>query len=131
MIRQLRTATVCLGLLLGLVACGSTSLAPFQPEVRNATDNFQLQATDVQDVSTTLQYTWQNTGSVANVNHSTTTSVGSAQLVVASADGTIVYDHPLVPSLNERTASGAPGAWTVRVVLVNYRGTLNFRLQRP
>ena len=37
-------------------------LAAFQPEIGNATDNFQFQATGITNVTTTVEYTWQNTG---------------------------------------------------------------------
>lgn len=111
--------------------CGDDPLAPFEPETNNATDSFQLQATGVTGVSTTLTYVWRNTGTVANVNHSTTTTGGSARLTIRSANGTQVYDKNLAPSLNEQTGSGPAGDWNVQVVLSSYSGTLNFRLQRP
>ncbi|MHB0964395.1 MAG: hypothetical protein ACYC5V_14440, partial [Gemmatimonadaceae bacterium] len=60
-----------------LGACGGESLNPFQPQISNPTDNFQLQATNVTDVSTTMTYTWVNSGTRATVNHSTTTTAGS------------------------------------------------------
>lgn len=113
------------------MGCGDDPLAPFEPEVTNATDSFQLQATGVQDLSSTVDYAWENTGTVADVDHSTTTTAGSARLVVLDADGTQVYDRELVPSLNEQTAVGATGDWTVRLVLTDFSGTLNFRLQKP
>ncbi len=118
-------------LVLVLAGCGNDPLAPFDREVTNVTDSFQLQATDVRSVTTTLTYTWRNTGSVANVNHSTTTTGGSARLVVRSPDGTQLYDKALVASLNEQTGSGIAGDWTIQVVLTGYSGTLNFRLQKP
>ena len=81
----------------GITATGcSDPLAPFQPEVTNATDNFQLQATGVSRVSATRTYSWSNTGTRATVNHSTTTSEGTARLVIRDAGGTSVYDGPLV-----------------------------------
>jgi hypothetical protein len=113
------------------LGCSDGPLAPFEPEITNATDSFQLQATDVRDVNTTLDYTWQNTGTIANVDHSTTTTSGSARIVVLAADGSPVYDAALVPSRNEQTAAGTSGAWTVRIVLTSYSGTLNFRVQKP
>jgi hypothetical protein len=94
-------------------------------------DSLQLQASDVRSVTATLTYKWRNTGTVANVNHSTITTAGTARLVVRSADGTLVYDKTLVPSLNEQTAGGVAGEWTARLVLTGYSGTLNFRLQKP
>lgn len=114
-----------------VAGCEDDPLSPFDPEVNNATDSFQLQATGVSNLSTTLNYTWRNSGTVANVNHSTTTSGGSARLVVRSPSGTVLYDMALVPSLNEQTSSGPAGDWTVQVILANYSGTLNVRLERP
>lgn len=110
--------------------CSDNGLAPFQPEVTNATDNFQLQATGVRNRTVTLTYDWNNTGAQATVNHSTTTTAGAAHLIIQDGIGAIVYDKALVPSLNDTTATGAAGAWTIRLVLSNYSGTLNFRVQK-
>ena len=127
-----RTAIVVAALMV-LSACGSDPtdpIAQFEPQVNNATDSFQLQATDVTDVGTFLQYTWQNTGTQASVDHSTTTASGAAGLVIKDASGTTVYDQSLAPSLNEDTASGSSGSWTITVELSQYSGTLNFRVQK-
>ena len=121
-------------LLLLLAALGdagcSDPLGPFQPEVTNATDNFQLQATGVSGVTSTVTYSWTNTGSRATINHSTTTTGGSARLVIRDAAGAVVYDKAVVPSLNEPTATGTAGIWRIELGLVSYSGTLNFRAQK-
>jgi hypothetical protein len=122
-------AFMCAALALG--CNGDDPLAPFEPEIDNATDSFQLQATGVRDVTTTLTYTWRNTGTVANVNHSTTTTAGTARLVVRAANDVQVYDRQLEPSLNEQTGTGSSGDWIIQLVLTSYSGTLNFRLQKP
>ena len=114
-----------------LAGCGDDPLAPFEPEVGNLPGAFELQATNVSDLTRTLTYTWASPGTVANVNHSTTTTGGAARLRVTAADGSTVYDETLVASLNEQTAEGPAGDWTVRVVLTGYTGTLNFRLETP
>ncbi len=114
-----------------LLASGcSDPLGPFQPEITNATDNFQLQATGVTGVTSTLTYSWANTGSRATINHSTTTTASSARIVIRDAAGTIVYDKALVPSLNEPTAAGTAGSWMIQLTLVSYGGTINFRAQK-
>jgi len=116
-----------------LVGCGSDTTAPlanFEPEVSNVVDNFALQASDVTDVAATLVYSWDNTGTVASVDHSTTVSGGSATLVIEDASGTVVYNAPLEASMNEATLDGQTGIWTIRLVLVGYDGTLNFRVQK-
>jgi predicted small lipoprotein YifL len=55
-----------------LSACGSDRSNPLspavQPEVINNADAFSFQVTGVQNASATLDYSWQNTGTVATVN---------------------------------------------------------------
>lgn len=111
-------------------SCDDNTLAPFQPEITNAPDDFQLQATGVRRVSTTLNYEWQNSGNQANVDHSTTTTTGSATLTIRDAADKIVYDADLVPSRTDTTDTGATGTWKLRLILSNYSGTLNFRVQK-
>ena len=112
------------------VACSDDPLAPFQPEVSNVADNFQLQATNVATVTATRTYTWQNTGTRATVNHSTTLTGGTIHLTIRDAAGTVVYDKGLVPSLNEPTSVGTAGSWTVVVSMTGYSGSINFRAQK-
>lgn len=123
-LRHLAVAAACV-----LAGC-SDPLAPFEPEVSNATDSFGMQATGVTGITTTRTYTWSNTGTRATVNHSTTTSAGAVQLTIQDGTGTVVYDRALAPSLNEPTQSGTAGRWTVRIRMTDYSGTLNFRAQR-
>lgn len=111
------------------MAC-SDALAPFQPEINNATDNFQFQATGLSGVTTTVQYSWQNTGTAATVNHSSAVTGGTATMTVKDAAGTTVYSGALVASGTPSTSTGTAGGWSIRVELVDTRGTLNFRVQK-
>ena len=74
--------------------------------------------------------TWPNTGTQGTVNHSTTTTAGPARLVIRDNAGTVVYDETLVPSLNEATLVGVAGNWNVKLILTDYSGTLNFRVEK-
>ena len=114
-----------------LGACGGAdSLGPFQPQVGNPADNFQLQATNVVNVTTTATYPWVNSGTRATINHSTTTTAGSTLLVIKDGTGATVYSKALSPSLNEPTTAGQAGTWSIQLSLTNYSGTLNFRAQK-
>ncbi len=113
-----------------VTACSSDPLAPFQPEITSATDNFQLQATAVTRVTHSQSYAWQNTGTRATVAHSTITGAGTTRLVIRDAVGAVVYDKALMPSLNEPTTAGVAGTWQIQMILTTYSGTLNFRAQR-
>lgn len=126
-----RKLAYVLALPVALLLSGCTDpLAPFSPEITNATDNFQLQATGVAGVTSTLTYSWVNTGARATINHSSTTTAGTAVLSVRDAAGVIVYDKGLVPSLNEPTLSGTAGTWSIQLRMTGYSGTLNFRAQK-
>ena len=127
---SLRTIGLAVILGGGLTACSTSPLEPFQPEISNATDNFQLQATAVVGVTSTQTYSWRNTGTRATINHSTTTTGGTTQVTIRDAAGTVVYTKPLVPSLNEATATGTTGTWTIVLSMTTYSGTLNFRVQK-
>ena len=127
----LRRSAGALALLVAVGACGSNSLAPFQPEVSNVADNFSLQATGVTGVTTTINYNWSNSGTVARINHATSTTGGATLLTIKDANGTTVYSKALVPSLNELTSpAGVAGTWTIQLTLTDYSGTLNFSAQK-
>jgi hypothetical protein len=125
------------GVLAGLIgfaaACGDGNvLGPDnQLEVANLTDNFQLQATAIVDVSETMSYVWQNTGTSANVNQSGTVTAGSATLTIQDDAGTEVYQGDLAETGTFQTSTGVAGDWTITVVVSGMSGALNFRVQKP
>jgi hypothetical protein len=126
-----RFGLVFLALTLVLVGCKDDPLAPFQPEVLNTVDSFEMQATELSQVSTSLSYGWENTGTTANVNQATVLSAGNATLVLRDAMGTTVYTKDLTENGTFVTAAGEPGTWTVLVQLSACSGTLNFRSEKP
>jgi hypothetical protein len=130
MIRFIRS-TALLVLLAAISACGggsSNPIAPqFQPQVINNVDSFSFQVTGVQNASSTLNYSWQNSGTTATVNQSASISGGSATLVILDASGTQVYSQSLSANGTFVTAAGTTGLWTIRVVFSGTNGTVNFR----
>jgi hypothetical protein len=124
-------AIVGVALIAPLSGCEDDSLAPFQPEITNRPDSFQLQATGVRDVSLIRDYSWQNSGATANVNQATTLTRGSANLVILDGAGMQVYARGLHENGSFVSQTGTPGTWTIRLQLDRYHGTLNFRVQKP
>jgi hypothetical protein len=118
-------------LFLIVAACGDDPLAPFAPEIGNAPDNFQFQATALRGVSTVAEYDWPCSGAAANVNQATALTGGSATLVIRDAAGAEVYRRALTANGTFQTASGAAGVWRIRVQLDRASGAVNFRVQRP
>jgi hypothetical protein len=123
-------ALICL-VAVAATGCNNDSLAPFQPEVTNQPDTFQLQATAVKNVTTTLEYDWQNSGTTANVNQATVMTDGAASLTILDADGTQMYARDLAENGTFVTGAGTAGLWTIRMVLTSFDGTLNFRVEKP
>ena len=120
--RSMRTVT--LAALVLVAACGDGPTAPpgIQPQITNLTDGFSFQITSLNDVTGTFDYTWQNTGTLAKVTHSSNAGpTGTATLTLRDAAGTQVYTGPLASSGEPVSApAGVAGAWTISVVFNNY-----------
>jgi hypothetical protein len=127
------TATAVLFLVgsLFLAGCSDDPFAPYEPEVANETDNFSLQATGVEGVSMTRDYAWQNTGTTANVNQATTVNKGTATLRILDDQGAQVYSKNLATNGTATTSAGEAGMWTIRIILTDYSGTINFSAEAP
>lgn len=105
-------------------------IAPFQPEVINNADAFQFQITAARNVTTTLNYSWVNSGTRATINHATARQQGTATVTIFDASDQQVYTHSLVASATEQSAVGVAGTWKVRIVFGDFDGTANFRAEK-
>jgi hypothetical protein len=124
---------VPLVLLLALGGCGSdkSPVSPgVNPEIVNATDNFQFQVTNVRNFTESWDYTWSNTGVMAVADHSSSVTGGSATLTLLDDAGTEVYSRDLAVDGSFNSTSGQTGSWTVRVSLSGASGTFNFRVDK-
>lgn len=130
----LSRALAALAFVFAVSACGSDRSDPLspavQPEIINNVDAFSFQVTGVSNASATLNYSWQNTGTVATVNQSASISAGSATLIIRDAAGTQVYSRSLSDNGTFSTSAGTSGTWTIRVVFTNTSGTVNFRADK-
>ena len=130
--RSSTLGVICL--LIVSLGCGSgnNALAPhFQPEVGNVTDSFQFQTTGITDITQTLQYTWRNTGTQANVDQACAISAGTGTLTIRDALNVAVYSNDLRTNGSAMASlPGATGNWTIQVNMNRVSGTLNFRVQK-
>jgi hypothetical protein len=128
--RQMHRIT---GLLFALatMGCSDNPVGPSkQPEINNATNDFQFQITRVTNFSTNVSYTWRNTGTRANVTQSSSMTAGTATLTIREASGFVVYTRSLRDNGTFVTNDGTTGNWRIDVAPSNAAGTLNFRVQR-
>ena len=112
--------------------CGDStnSLAAFQPEIINNVDDFSFQITDADNVTTTVTYSLQNTGTQVSIDQSPGTTAGSASISILDANGTEVYQKDLSTNGNFQSSNGTAGTWSIVVDFQNYIGTMNFRVQK-
>lgn len=114
-----------------VLSCGGQTINPrFQPEISNVPDNFQFQVTAMTNVSQTLTYNWENSGTVANVNQACSITKGSATLAIRDPQDTLVYARNLAENGSFVTNAGVTGTWRIVVTLSGASGTINFRVQK-
>lgn len=127
-----RAVWTVLALLATSCGGGTNPIGPSnQPEVANSRDTFQFQASGLTVTTQTLAYTWENTGTSANVNQSGVVSSGSATLTIRTPSGAEAYSRDLATTGTFTTSTGMPGNWRIEVRLEKVTGTLNFRVQKP
>ena len=112
------------------VGCSSSTEPGIQPQITNATDNFQYQVSNVQNFTGTQNYNWQHTGTKADVNQATTVTAGSMVLIIKDAAGVEVYNQSLAVNGTVETGVGTAGMWSIKVVYSDASGTVNFRVQK-
>jgi hypothetical protein len=129
--RLLFGAMAAMGVL-AVAGCGGNVLGPDnQLQLTNAADNFQWQATNLDNVGQTLTYDWTMTGTAANVDQSSSVTGGSATLTIQDDAGTVVYTASLGQNGTFTTDAGVAGTWRIEVKMSGATGTLNFRVQKP
>lgn len=106
-------------------ACGDDPTAPapgIQPQIVNNTDAFSYQITDLDNVTGTYNYTWQNTGTLAKVTHASNAgSTGTATVTLRDANDVQVYSGPFASTGEIVSApAGVAGAWTITVTYTSY-----------
>lgn len=127
-LRRLPAATIAT--LLFVVACSDSPTTPgFEPQVVNNTDAFSYQSSDLNNVTGSSDYSWQNTGTSAKVTHASDAgAAGTATLTILDAGGVQVYSGAFATTGEVVTApAGAAGSWTIRVTYSGYSNTqVNF-----
>jgi len=121
------------------LAC-SSSTGPFSnlSATNNADDFVFIAQTFGRSATTTLHYTWQHTGNVAQVTlgnsalggGALTTISGTASMTVKDAAGTQVYAHDLNGDAADTTSAGMPGSWTVDLAFTNVNGDIVFEIKK-
>lgn len=118
-------------LLAGCGGDGSNGIGPSnQLQVTNAADDFQLQVTNLSNVSATLRYSWTNTGDSASINQATVVTGGTATLSIRGPDSVVVYQSDLTGNGTFQSSLSTTGTWYIELRLRKADGDVNFRVQK-
>ena len=128
----MRQMSLCFLFVLGAFfasGCDDDPVAPgVEPEIVNSPESFEFQVSQVRNYSGTLEYTWSNAETSANLDESASSSGGTVQITVLDAADAVVHDEALTDG-SMATETGVAGDWTIRVRFTDASGTFNFRLQ--
>jgi hypothetical protein len=99
------------------------------PIVTNEVGTFRYEAHDLDDVHEEFSFTWENPGTRAKVLHQGFVPHGSNIIVVRDDAGTEVYRHEMLYQVEDQTAAGVPGDWTVEFLLHGTTGRIDMQLE--
>ena len=89
---------------------------------------FRFSATDLRNVNDRESWTWTNSAPQASLHHDSFLHHGYGILVVLDGVGQVVDSTLLELNLDTETRVGAPGNWTLILVLASARGRADFTL---
>ncbi|HEX6250312.1 MAG TPA: hypothetical protein VFZ56_02630 [Gemmatimonadaceae bacterium] len=147
-----RTLVAVAAMIFLVAGCNESTAPEFSLAVVNTTDDFAAQSANVFNGNLDQEFTWQNTGTRANVTDATTINGGVARIVIRDAANVVVYDKALTPESPAPvqpviagvagfdgepasaaigpTQAGVAGAWRIEILLSGFSGTLNVRVQK-
>jgi len=109
-----------------------------QLEVRNVADTFEFHVTALDEVSDTLTYSWENTGTSANFDQAHDRTGGGVLIEVRDADSHLMAlafrqcssECPGEIPWSSQTETGTSGMWTIAVFLWKASGDVGFALHK-
>ena len=101
-----------------------------QVEVTKETDDFLLRAWYMENGTTTLTYSWGNTGTQATVDITQFISSGSVILIIKDDVGTVVHQDDIANDNDTDTAVGVAGDWEVELRFQNATGSFDLSIRK-
>jgi len=135
MIRKLSFFAILLAVFATLAIMGCSDkkttnpLSNFSPEIINNPDAFEFQISNAENVTTVVNYSWENSGTAASIDQSCAITAGTAVITVFDADNVQVYTSDLSVGGSHQTDTGASGMWNISVSFQDVDGTVNFRAE--
>ena len=118
-------------LLLALVAGCATEVGPEnEREVVNVPDQFSYSITNLEEITDSERFEWENTGTRAAIEILRGITNGNALLSIQDAAGTVLYRDDIADGNDTVTEAGVAGTWIVEVSFDGTSGAFNFTVAK-
>jgi hypothetical protein len=113
-----------------LAGCASSVGPEHDLTVVNTTDQFSFTISNLDEVTDALTFSWENTGTRAEIAILQGIEQGAALLAVQDAAGTVLYRDDIGDNNDTVTDVGVAGTWKIEVSLDNTVGSFNFTVSK-
>jgi len=118
-------------LLLALVVGCANEIGPEnQRTIVNGTDQFSYSILNLDEVSDSERFQWENTGTRAEIEIIQGISGGGALLSIQDAAGTVLYRDDIADGNDAVTEEGVAGMWIIEVSFDGTSGAFNFTVAK-
>ena len=109
-----------------LAGCANELGPENEREIVNSTDRFSYSVLNLDEVTDSERFQWENTGTRAKIDIVQGVTEGDVLLTIQDAAGTLMYRDDIADDNDTVTEAGEPGTWIIEVSYQDHSGACNF-----
>ena len=113
-----------------LAGCANELGPENEREIVNSTDRFSYSVFNLDEVTDSERFQWENTGTRAKIDIVQGVTEGDVLLTIQDAAGTLMYRDDIADDTDTVTEAGVPGTWIIEVSYQDTSGAFNFTVSK-
>ena len=113
-----------------LAGCANELGPENEREIVNSTDRFSYSVFNLDEVTDSERFQWENTGTRAKIDIVQGVTEGDVLLTIQDAAGTLMYRDDIADDNDTVTEAGEPGTWIIEVSYQDTSGAFNFTVSK-
>ena len=113
-----------------LAGCANELGPENEREIVNSTDRFSYSVFNLDEVTDSERFQWENTGTRAKIDIVQGVTEGDVLLTIQDAEGTLMYRDDIADDNDTVTEAGVPGTWIIEVSYQDTSGAFNFTVSK-
>lgn len=113
-----------------LAGCANELGPENEREIVNSTDRFSYSVLNLEEVTDSERFQWENTGTRAKIDIVQGVTEGDVLLTIQDAAGTLMYRDNIAEDNDTVTEAGVPGTWIIEVSYQDTSGAFNFTVAK-